>query len=640
MIIERYKKNPILTPNSDQSWEAEAVFNGCPAVKGDKTFLLYRAISLPHYHMVAKTRLTVSDVGIAESKDGINFTNRRRLIIPEREWEKFGCEDPRVTKLGNKYYIFYTALSEWPPNAGSIKVGLAITKDFETISEKHLVTPFNAKAMALFPEKINGKIWAILTANTDRPPAKVCLASFNKEEDIYSEKLWSKWYQNIDKHVLPLQRRPQDQVEVGAPPIKTKWGWLLIYSHIKNYYSDKRLFGIEAVLLDLKNPHKIIAQTDFPFLYPEEYYEKHGMVPNVIFPSGALLRKNRIFLYYGSADTSCSLAFIEAKAFIEKFVKKDIILTKLKRAKGNPIITPNENHPWEAKATFNPAAIYLGGNVHILYRAMGEENTSVFGYARSRDGVHIDYRSEEPVYVPREPFEQKLQPGGNSGCEDPRLVKLGNKIYVFYAAYDGKNPPRVALSWITVSDFLKEKWNWARPVLISPPDIDDKDSTMFPEKIKGKYLIIHRSGDDIDLSFNKSLEFDGTHWLEEYRWLMPRRGWWDSRRIGIAASPIKTAVGWLLIYHGISEDDGVYRVGAVLTDLRDPTKIISRTDYPIFEPEADYEKEGLVNNVVFPCGAALIGKELFVYYGAADKVTGVASINIDKLLAILKICKC
>ena len=639
MLIERFKKNPILAPNGKQSWEAEAVFNGCPVKKGGKTFLLYRALSIPHYHMAAGMRLAVSDIGIAESKDGTNFSNRRRLIVSEHDWERFGCEDPRVTKLGGKYYIFYTALSDWPPRAEGIKVGLAISRDLETIDEKHLVTPFNAKAMTLFPEKINGKIWAVLTPDTDNPPAKICLASFNKEEDIWSEKFWQKWRLNLRKHSLPLRRRPQDQIEVGAPPLKTKWGWLLIYSYIRNYYSDERMFGVEAVLLDLKNPMKIIGRTDFPFLSPEEYYEKHGMVKNVVFPSGALMEKNRISLYYGAADTTCALAYIEADAFIEKFVKKDIVLTKLKRAKENPIIEPNKNHPWEAKAAFNAAAIYLDGNVHILYRAMSEDNTSVFGYARSKDGVHIDYRSEEPIYVPREPFEQKLVPGGNSGCEDPRMVKIGSKICVFYTAFDAIHPPRVALSSIAERDFLKRKWNWSQPILISPPDLDDKDAAMFPEKIKGKYLIIHRSGDDIDLSLNKTLEFGGTHWLEEYRWIMPRKGWWDSKKVGIAAPPIKTDDGWILLYHGVSEEDGIYRVGAVLTDLRDPVKIIGRTDYPIFAPETDYEKNGQVANVVFPCGTALIGKKLFVYYGGGDKVLGVASVEEAELLRALKLCK-
>lgn len=640
MIIERFEKNPILKPNKDQSWEAEAVFNGCPVEKGNKIFLLYRAVSMPHYHTTAKTKLMVSDIGIAESKDGLSFYNRRRFIIPEHEWERMGCEDPRITKLGDTYYIFYTALSGWPPKAENIKVGVAISKDLETVEEKHLVTPFNAKAMALFPEKINGNIWSVLTVNTDKPPAKICLASFDKEEELWSEKYWQNWYGNFEKYALPLQRRSQDHIEVGTPPIKTKYGWLLFYSYIKNYFSSQRLFGIEAVLLDLENPLKIVARTDFPVLTPEEYYEKHGLVPNVIFPSGALLKKNVLSLYYGAADTTCSLAFIDAPAFLQKLIQKNKPLAKFTRAKENPIITPLKNHPWEAKLAFNPAAIYLEGKVHLLYRAMSLDNTSVIGYAVSQDGIHIDYRHPEPVYVPRESFEQKLQPGGNSGAEDPRLVKNGNQIYMFYTAFDGKNPPRVALTRINMRDFLNKKWNWSRPVLISPPDLDDKDAAMFSEKIKGKHVIIHRSGDDIDLSFHDTLNFDGTHWLEEYRWIMPRKGWWDARKVGIAAPPIKTNKGWILLYHGVSEEDGFYRVGAVLTDLHDPTKIIGRTDYPIFEPEADYEKKGEVPNVVFPCGAVVIDKTLFMYYGGGDQVVGVATMGLEKLLEILEVCKC
>jgi len=639
MIVERYSKNPILTPNKDQSWEAEAVLNGCPIEKGNKIFLLYRAISLPHYHTLAQTKLMVSDIGIAESKDGINFSNRKRFIVPEYEWERFGCEDPRVTKLNDKYYIFYTALSDYPFRAEGIKVGLAISRDLEQIQEKHLITPFNAKAMALFPERISGKMWAILTVHTDKPPAKICLASFDKEEELWQELYWQKWYQNFEKYALPLQRQPQDHIEVGAPPLKTKYGWLLFYSYIKNYFSGNRIFGIEAILLDLANPMKILARTDYPILVPEEYYERIGIVPNVIFPSGALIRKNSLYLYYGAADTTCSLAFVDTVGLINKMLKKEVKLTKFTRAKENPIIRPVKNHPWEAKATFNPAAIYLEGSVHIIYRAMSDDNTSTFGYAQSKDGIHIDYRHPEPIYFPRESFEQKLTPGGNSGVEDPRITKIGDKIYMLYTAFDGRNPPRVALTWIAVKDFLSQKWNWSKPVTVSPHDFDDKDAAIFPEKFNQKFLIVHRIGDDIDFTFVSDLEFKIVKELEEYRWLTPRAGMWDSKKVGIAAPPIKIKQGWLMLYHGVSENS-IYRVGAVLCDLKDPTTIIARTDEPIFEPEAVYEKEGEVPNVVFPCGAVLLGNKIFMYYGGADKVVGVATMELETLLKILELCRC
>jgi len=639
MIIEHYDKNPILTPNKNQSWEAEAVLNGCPVQRGNKIFLVYRAISLPHYHALAQTKLMVSDIGIAESNDGINFSNRKKFIVPEYEWERFGCEDPRITKLNDKYYIFYTALSEYPFRVEGIKVGLAISKDLETIKEKHLITPFNAKAMALFPERIAGKMWTILTVHTDKPPAKICLASFDREEKLWSEKNWQKWYQNFEKYALPLQRHPEDHIEVGAPPIKTRDGWLLFYSYIKNYFSGSRLFSVEAVLLDLKNPMKILARTNYPLLTPEEYYERIGIVPNVVFPSGALIKGGKIYLYYGAADTTCALAFVDTQGLLNKMLKKGTRTARFARAKENPIILPIKSHPWEAKATFNPAAIYLENKVHILYRAMSEDNTSTIGYAQSKDGVHIDYRSTEPVYIPREPFEQKLTPSGNSGVEDPRLTKIGDKIYMLYTAFDGKNPPRVALTWIKTKDFLAQKWNWSKSITFSPHDFDNKDSALFPEKFNGKLLIIHRIGDDIDLAFVSDLEFKIVKELEEHRWISPRKGMWDSKKVGAAAPPIKTRQGWLMFYHGVSEDN-IYRVGAVLCDRKDPTKIIARTDEPILEPETVYEKEGEVPNVVFPCGAVLIGNKIFMYYGGADKVVGVATVEIGNLLSVLEQCKC
>lgn len=640
MIIQRSESNPILKPNRENPWEATAVFNGCPAQKGRKTYLLYRALSLPHYHATAKTKMVVSDIGIAESTDGINFSNRRRFIIPEFEWERFGCEDPRVTKLNGKYFIFYTALSEYPFRAEGIKVGVAISKDLESISEKHLVTPFNAKGMALFPEKINGKLQAVLTIHTDKPPAKICLASFDDEKEIWSENYWQKWYKNFDRYSLPLQRKPQDHIEVGAPPIKIKYGWLLFYSYIRNYFSPDRLFSVEAVLLDLKDPQKIIARTEAPILTPEEYYEKIGLVPNVVFPSGAVIKGDWVYLYYGAADTTCSLVAVELSSLLGQMLQKEKRTAKLIRAKENPILVPRKEHPWESKAVFNPAAIRFRDKTHILYRAMSEDNTSTIGYAVSSDGIHIDYRADEPVYTPTESFEQKLVAGGNSGAEDPRLTKIGNKIYMCYTAFDGKNPPRVALTWIKIDDFLKQKWNWAKPVLISPPDEDNKDAFVFPERVRGKYLIVHRSGgDDIDLGFSSTLDFGEKTWIEEYRWLGPRRGWWDSKKVGAVAPPVKTKDGWVMLYHGVS-DDGVYRVGAVLLDLKNPVKIIGRTDNPILEPETNYEKSGQVSNVVFPCGNVLEGNTLFVYYGGADQVVGVATIKIEDLIRVLKLCKC
>jgi len=306
----------------------------------------------------------------------------------------------------------------------------------------------------------------------------------------------------------------------------------------------------------------------------------------------------------------------------------------LKRFEGNPIISPVEDHPWEAKATFNAAAIYEGGEVHLIYRAMSHDNVSVFGYASSEDGFHINERLPEPIYVPREDFEKKLNPGGNSGCEDPRITKIGNRIYMCYTAYDGKNPTRVALTSIKISDFLEKKWNWTSPVLISPPGVDDKNACIFPEKLKNKYLIFHRRYSFICLDLVDSLDFDGSKFIGISKSIGYRPGdYWDSRKIGIAAPPIKTKDGWLLIYHGVSDQDRKYRLGAMLLNYDNPSIVTSRPYRFILEPEEKYEREGQVPNVVFSCGAVAIEDTLFVYYGGGDKVIGVATANLTELLA-------
>ena len=192
VTTKRSKDNPLFYSNKINNWEAEAAFNGSIIKEGSVYNMVYRAFSLSHLH--EDVRMNLSTIGICQSGDGIHFKKRRQLIVPENSWEKYGCEDPRMTKIDDHYYIFYTALSIYPPNADSIKVGLAKTDNLETISEKHLITTFNAKAFVLFPEKIGGKLTALLTVNTDKPPSRICLAQFDKENQMWDEKFWNNWY--------------------------------------------------------------------------------------------------------------------------------------------------------------------------------------------------------------------------------------------------------------------------------------------------------------------------------------------------------------------------------------------------------------------------------------------------------------
>lgn len=639
-VVKRSHHNPILVPDRDHYWEAFATFNMSVLKKGKTYYGVYRAISAVDR---LRTLQQVSMIGLGKSKDGIHFEERIRFITPKEEWEKYGCEDPRITYFEGNYYIFYTALSKYPFEASGIKVALAISKDLKKVHERHLVTPFNAKAMTLFPERINGKITVIVSVNTDMPPTKIAIAQVDRIEELWNKKFWEKWYTDIDKHVIDLKRSSSDHVEVGATPIKTRYGWFLLYSHIQNYFpSDRnldRIFGIEAVLLDFNNPLKILGSTRGPILVPREPYELLGHVPDIVFPTGAILEKDTLFIYYGAADTTTCMAHVNMTDLISTMRPETSEKWRFRRFKNNPIITPDKTHPWEAQATFNPAALRIGKGknmtTHILYRALSMDNTSSIGYASSKDGFTIDERLKEPVYVPREDFELKKIAGGNSGCEDPRLTKIGKTIYMCYTAFDGIGPPRVAVTSIREEDFLLKNWKWEKPIIITPAGFDDKDTCIFPEKTKGRYFILHRVGDEICGDHLKSLNFKTETIQKCIRIIGPRINKWDSLKVGISAPPIKTKYGWLLLYHGISKNYHTYRIGAVLLDLNDPAITLSRTSDSMFEPEESYEKVGIVNNVVFPCGMTLKDGLLYIYYGGADMVVGVATMELDIILTAL-----
>lgn len=622
-VTKRSKHNPILLPIRQHNWESFATFNWSPHQDGNTLHCLYRAMSHPE-SMSDGSKMGKSIVAYAKSKDGIEFEDRRPLIEPEEEWEKYGCEDPRITELDGKKYIFYTALSEYPFKAEGIKVAVAISKDLKKIDERHLVTPFNAKAMTMFPEKINGKFVVIFGVNTDNPPAKIAIAKFDKEEDIWDHKKWDEWYKNIDKYTIDLRRDANDHVEVGAAPIKTEHGWLLVYSHIANYFGErKRVFGVEALLLDLNEPRKIIGRTNGSIMVPEAIYEKYGHLPDIIFPSGALIRKGNLEIYYGGADTSCCRAKINLENLLDSMLP-NLKGKKIKRFENNPILLARPENDWESEYVFNPGAIDLDGNVYILYRAMGKDNISTIGLAISKDAIHIDERLNEPIYTPREDFESK-------GCEDARIVEIDDTLYMTYTAFDGVNVPRIAVTSISKKDFLNREWNWKKLTLISQTVLMDKNACILPTKTEDGYMIYHRMGHGICYDFVENLDFSETKLNKCIPLLYPRYGMWDSKKVGISAPPFLCEAGWILLYHGVGEDN-VYRMGAALFEKDNPTNLIATTSAPILEPEFDYEKIGQVPNVVFPCGTVLRDRIVYIYYGGADSVVAGATVKLDNLI--------
>ncbi len=324
---------------------------------------------------------------------------------------------------------------------------------------------------------------------------------------------------------------------------------------------------------------------------------------------------------------------------------------QLARVPANPVLEPLSKNSWEAFATFNPAAIYLDGRVHLLYRAQGYDGLSVLGYASSSDGIHIDERLSYPVFISTRPFDIKPFPGakgpalvsggGTSGCEDPRLVEINGIIYLIYIAFDGINPPGVALSYISKANFIARRFKWSQPTLISRPKQIQKNWVLFPEKINGKFVVLHGLSPKVKIEYIddpkklghgryiESLTSHGGGGYIEAK----RLDAWDNIVRGVGAPPLKTKYGWLVFYHGMDmRDPGKYKVGAMLLALENPEEILCRAVEPVLEPETDYENNGHKRGVVYVCGAVIKGEKLLVYYGAADRTSAVAMADLETFL--------
>ncbi len=338
---------------------------------------------------------------------------------------------------------------------------------------------------------------------------------------------------------------------------------------------------------------------------------------------------------------------------------------KLTKYSGNPILKPNSENPWEERCVLNPAVIYDEERKEfvMLYRAAGNDvrHQIKFGLATSKDGVNFVRQSDEPVFA-----GNHEEPDG--GCvEDPRLMKIGDMYYMTYAArayapgqywlveyvegvtkaptymdetdVSGEEIPAFAKENITVTYLAatKDFRTYKKFGRITEATVDDRDVFLFPEKIDGKYVMISRPKfkdkgvkmPSIWISFGDDLIEYGAPEL-----LMTGKEWWESQRMGGGTPPIKTDYGWFMLYHGV-DDKGVYRVGAVLLDLKDPRKIIARTKDFIMEPEFDYETCGIYEGCVFPTGAVVKDGTLYVYYGTADTYIGLATTDFNELLEFL-----
>lgn len=416
-----------------------------------------------------------------------------------------------------------------------------------------------------------------------------------------------------------------------SSPITVLDGFLLNKA-ILIFYWVKKPFSLGAALLDKTDLHTLLWKTVNPIWQTEEKIK----------PLKITKRKYNIFFSFISKNKPKCVQ-ISLDSIFEP--RKKIQKVLLKRAEKNPILRPNPNNAWEAYAIYNAAALYLEDKVHLVYRTIISTGESVLGYATSKDGIHIDYRSNKPIYcceVNREKFSDNrfslpYGSGGSwSGCEDPRLTCIEDTIYMTYTVFNGFHPPYMALTSIKVCDFLNKQWNWKNAIRISSMYEMHKNWVVFPEKINGKFAILHSLTPKILVDYFDSLDEENIYVKSHYN-PEDRSIYWDNWMRGAGPPPIKTKEGWLLLYHAMDcNDPDKYKIGALILDLNDPTKIRYRSAYPILEPQAHYEMEGLKSGVVYSCGTALIDETFFVYYGAADTVLCTAHANLDHLLTGIK----
>lgn len=250
----------------------------------------------------------------------------------------------------------------------------------------------------------------------------------------------------------------------------------------------------------------------------------------------------------------------------------------------------------------NPAKVFLTSLSH-------------FRIARSDDGVNFEI-DEVPCFFPDNRYEL-------FGCEDPRITLIEGTYYINYSAVSDFG---ITTGLAKTQDFK----TFEKLGLIFAPD--NRDVCFFPEKINGFYWALHRPAPkhfgSPEIWIAKSPDL--MHWGDHQRLLGCSTDGWDTLKIGGGAPMLKTPYGWLQVYHGVDANER-YCLGAFLTDLNDPTKIIARSDKPLIEPTASYEIDGFFADVVFSCGALIKDECLHIYYGASDETMALAVINYDQL---------
>jgi predicted GH43/DUF377 family glycosyl hydrolase len=332
------------------------------------------------------------------------------------------------------------------------------------------------------------------------------------------------------------------------------------------------------------------------------------------------------------------------------------------RCPENPIVRAGL-YPWREAVTFNPGALYEDGRFYLYERTAGELRPfcCYIGMLESDDGIHFRPTQEEPVVTP------EMLGSRYGSVQDARVGRIGDTYYMTYAyrpyawhimptglgvpdatqgeypGFDGLPTGNQSRSGIAASS---DRVHWEHLGWVNGPEIDDRDVVLFPEKINGRYAVLRRPIGQVSTDTGHSEEHpsiqlsysdDLVRWTEPEVVARPAFAWEDNR-IGASPPPIRTDRGWLVLYHGVQNAHPptrrvIYRLGAMILDLENPTRVLARCPHAVMEPEAYYELFGLViPNVVFPTGAVDVDGVLHLYYGVCDTAIGLATVPLRGLV--------
>lgn len=317
--LQKHITNPILSPQLENKWEAFNTFNPAAVEAGGKVHILYRAQGFDY----------VSTVGYAASYDGYTIHERHPepIFTPSQEFERNptatasydfmsgggfgGCEDPRVTLLDDTLYMTYVAFDGWsPPRLALTSILLDDFLQKRWLwSKPVLISPPGIvdKSGCILPEKINGKYVFFHRVFPN------ILIDYVDDLNFDGKTKWLKGQYSID---IRPDKWDSRKIGAGAPPVKTKDGWLLIYYGVDD--KDASKYHIGAMLLDLNDPTKVLYRSDSPILGPTEEYENNGFKPGIAYPCGAIVKDDQLFVYYGGADSVVCVATAELDTFLSE----------------------------------------------------------------------------------------------------------------------------------------------------------------------------------------------------------------------------------------------------------------------------------------------------------------------------------